>query len=198
MKYLGRNNDGKDLAIQEEVAQLQAVVERMKRLTFDDAGVRPPMGYAISEPILGEGDGHYLIYFDNGASLKLPINKGLPVQETGGLLGIGQPGAFGGATNATTTLAAAPLTYAIMRTATRSVQSNTWKLANGVAQWYREPLEVVNPVRDPEDYDWSEARYNPDDTSAVSLGNQPNLIRTFYALGIWGRSTVEGFGAKKS
>lgn len=47
-------------------------------------------------------------------------------------------------------------------------------------------------------YDWTNAKYNAGDTSNVSLNNQQYLIRTFYALGIWGDKTVQSFGALKN
>lgn len=151
-----------------------------------------PTGYAISEPLSDDAGEYYQVYFDNGCILELRKSLRIPVQETGGVLGIGQAAALEAST---TTLAAAPLTYAIIRTACRSVQLNTWKTSNGVAQWYRDGYIVLNPVNDVAIYDWSNAKYNPADTLAVSLDNQQYLIRTFYALGIWGDATVESFGA---
>ncbi|WP_367986235.1 hypothetical protein AB1F57_05305 [Streptococcus sp. ZY1909104] len=151
-----------------------------------------PTGYAISEPLSDDAGEYYQVYFDNGCILELRKSLKIPVQETGGVLGIGQAAALEAST---TTLAAAPLTYAIIRTACRSVQLNTWKTSNGVAQWYRDGYIVLNPVNDVAIYDWSNAKYNPADTLTVSLDNQQYLIRTFYALGIWGDATVESFGA---
>ncbi|HFI0273055.1 TPA: collagen-like protein, partial [Streptococcus suis] len=151
-----------------------------------------PTGYAISEPLSDDAGEYYQVYFDNGCILQLRKSLRIPVQETGGVLGIGQAAALEAST---TTLAAAPLTYAIIRTACRSVQLNTWKTSNGVAQWYRDGYIVLNPVNDVAIYDWSNAKYNPADTLTVSLDNQQYLIRTFYALGIWGDATVESFGA---
>lgn len=151
-----------------------------------------PTGYAISEPLSDDAGEYYQVYFDNGCILQLRKSLKIPVQETGGVLGIGQAAALEAST---TTLAAAPLTYAIIRTACRSVQLNTWKTSNGVAQWYRDGYIVLNPVNDVAIYDWSNAKYNPADTLTVSLDNQQYLIRTFYALGIWGDATVESFGA---
>lgn len=151
-----------------------------------------PTGYAISEPLSDDAGEYYQVYFDNGCILQLRKSLKIPVQETGGVLGIGQAAALEAST---TTLAAAPLTYAIIRTACRSVQLNTWKISNGVAQWYRDGYIVLNPVNDVAIYDWSNAKYNPADTLTVSLDNQQYLIRTFYALGIWGDATVESFGA---
>lgn len=151
-----------------------------------------PTGYAISEPLSDDAGEYYQVYFDNGCILQLRKSLKIPVQETGGVLGIGQAAALEAST---TTLAAAPLTYAIIRTACRSVQLNTWKTSNGVAQWYRDGYIVLNPVNDVAIYDWSNAKYNPADTITASLDNQQYLIRTFYALGIWGDATVESFGA---
>lgn len=151
-----------------------------------------PTGYAVSELQSDRKGEYYDIYFDNGCILRLRKDLGIPIQETGGVLGIGQPHALEAKSNQ---LEVAPLTYSIMRTATRSVQTNTWKSANNIAQWYRDGFEIVNPVNNPSDFDWTAAKYNANDTSPLSLANQPYLIRTFYALGIWGASTVEEFGA---
>lgn len=110
-----------------------------------------PTGYAISEPLSDDAGEYYQIYFDNGCILELRKSLRIPVQETGGVLGIGQAAALEASS---TTLAAAPLTYAIIRTACRSVQLNTWKISNGIAQWYRDGYIVLNPINDVAIYDW--------------------------------------------
>lgn len=149
-----------------------------------------PTGYTI----VFEGD-EYIIQFDNGARLIIGyVNAKTNIGQIRGLTGIGKPHPFDGKS---TTLVADPLPYAIMRTSVRSVQIATWKTSNGIAIWYRDRIRVENPVRDKDDYDFSKAYYNPNDTNATSLANQPKLIETFYQLGLFSESELLSFGAVK-
>lgn len=65
------------------------------------------------------------------------------------------------------------------------------KVDSNYALYWNAAFIVLNPIRDRNDYDWSNVKIN--DVSEVQ--NQKWIVRTMYELGIWDGATVESFGA---
>ena len=65
------------------------------------------------------------------------------------------------------------------------------KLDSNYALFWNKAFIVLNPIRDRNDYDWSNVKFN--DISDVN--NQKWIARTLYELGIWSGETFESFGA---
>lgn len=65
------------------------------------------------------------------------------------------------------------------------------KVDSNYAAYWNAAFIVLNPIRDRNDYDWSNVKIN--DVSVVQ--NQKWIVRTMYELGIWDGATVESFGA---
>ena len=68
---------------------------------------------------------------------------------------------------------------------------NKEKLDANYSGYWNESFIVLNPIRDRNDYDWSNVKFN--DISDVN--NQKWIARTLYELGIWSGETFESFGA---
>lgn len=68
---------------------------------------------------------------------------------------------------------------------------NKEKLDANYSSYWNESFIVLNPIRDRNDYDWSNVKFN--DISDVN--NQKWIARTLYELGIWSGETFESFGA---
>lgn len=66
----------------------------------------------------------------------------------------------------------------------KKVDSN-WSL------YWNEKFIVINPIRNRDDYDWSNVKMN----DVGNVGNQKWIARTLYELGIWSGEVVESFGA---
>lgn len=65
------------------------------------------------------------------------------------------------------------------------------KVDSNYASYWNDSFVVLNPIRDRNDYDWSNVKFN--DISDVN--NQKWIARTLYELGIWSGETFESFGA---
>ena len=68
---------------------------------------------------------------------------------------------------------------------------NKEKLDANYSIYWDESFIVLNPIRDRNDYDWSNVKFN--DMSNVN--NHKWIARTLYELGIWSGETFESFGA---
>lgn len=68
---------------------------------------------------------------------------------------------------------------------------NKEKLDANYSSYWDESFIVLNPIRDRNDYDWSNVKFN--DMSDVN--NHKWIARTLYELGIWSGETFESFGA---
>lgn len=68
---------------------------------------------------------------------------------------------------------------------------NKEKLDANYSSYWNESFIVLNPIRDRNDYDWSNVKFN--DMSDVN--NHKWIARTLYELGIWSGETFESFGA---
>ena len=65
------------------------------------------------------------------------------------------------------------------------------KVDSNYSAYWDKRFIVLNPIRDRNDYDWSNVKLN--DISNVN--NQKWIARTLYELGIWSGEVVESFGA---
>ena len=68
---------------------------------------------------------------------------------------------------------------------------NKEKLDANYSSYWDEKFIVLNPIRNRNDYDWSNVKFN--DMSDVN--HQKWIARTLYELGIWSGETFESFGA---
>src|SRR5699024_5424446 len=68
---------------------------------------------------------------------------------------------------------------------------NKEKLDANYSAYWNEKFIVLNPIRNRNDYDWSNVKFN--DMSDVN--SQKWIARTLYELGIWSGETFESFGA---
>lgn len=68
---------------------------------------------------------------------------------------------------------------------------NKEKLDANYSSYWDEKFIVLNPIRNRNDYDWSNVKFN--DMSDVN--RQKWIARTLYELGIWSGETFESFGA---
>ena len=68
---------------------------------------------------------------------------------------------------------------------------NKEKLDANYSGYWDEKFIVLNPIRNRNDYDWSNVKFN--DMSDVN--RQKWIARTLYELGIWSGETFESFGA---
>lgn len=66
---------------------------------------------------------------------------------------------------------------------------------NNVFTYWTDDVLVLNPVNDRNDYDFSDAYVNRNDTNATSKENQRNAIRVLWELGIWTDEELSYFGA---
>lgn len=71
---------------------------------------------------------------------------------------------------------------------------DTWK-KTGATYWGQE-IKVLNPIKNKDDYSWSNARLGEKGNKAQwAWEREANVIRIMYELGIWDAKTVESLGA---
>ena len=126
----------------------------------------------------------WTIWFDNGSGLQFPDYK-----TTATIYG------YGYAPNINNT---AWVTYPLVGNIISSSRGTLTieKLKASIdAQYWADSTKVLNPVRDRNKYDWTEARYKPGQTWQDK--RQANVIRVMYELGIYSDADVLSLGAKK-
>lgn len=86
------------------------------------------------------------------------------------------------------------LPQSIIKTSMGIVTVDSWKKA-GATYWDND-ITVLNPVKNKDDYNWSNARFvDKSIRSGWIWEREANVIRIMYELGIWDAKTVESLGA---
>lgn len=127
----------------------------------------------------------WTIIFDNGCSLQMPA---YPTTATVYGYGFGNVSPFG------QTVVAYPIVLSILRSSNGSLSIPQWKSNNGGALYWADSTRVINPINDKEKFDFTNAKYNENDTSSVSLVRQKNVIRVMFELGIWSEDDILDLG----
>ena len=167
-----------DTNLKAQVAELQ---EKLKSL---NTVRRAPTGYTLDRTTTP-----WTIWFDNGC--------GLQMSEYGTaatVYGYGFSASY-----IDNNIVTFPIIPNIMRVSNGSLTIEKIKTLKGYADFWSPSIKIINPIRDRDDYDWANARFNPESLSNnhYSFVRQQYFIRTMYELGIWSKSDVEGFGAVK-
>ena len=140
---------------------------------------RPPTGYALDTSTKP-----WTIWFDNGCGFQMPNywnNKAFYTYGTGN------------------TVTSIFYIYEHPRNIIKVSKGvitpenfkNKEKLDSNYSGYWDEKFIVLNPIRNRNDYDWSNVKFN--DMSDVN--RQKWIARTLYELGIWSGETFESFGA---
>lgn len=127
----------------------------------------------------------WTIIFDNGCSLQMPDYK---TTETVYGYGFGNVSPFG------QTVVAFPIALSILRSSNGSLSIPQWKSNNGGALYWADSTRVINPINDKEKFDFTNAKYNENDTNSISLVRQKNVIRVMFELGIWSEDDILDLG----
>lgn len=161
--------------------QVESLVKQTQTLQEQLALVKPtprraPTGYYVQVV-----NGIKTVWFDNDSGLKY-----LPGD---GQIGWGRSQDFNN--NASNSF---DFPQSIIKTSMGIATVDSWKKA-GATYWANE-ITVLNPVKNKEDYNWSNARF-VDKTvrSGWAWEREANVIRIMYELGIWDGKTVESLGA---
>ena len=162
--------------------QVEELVKQNKALKEQLAFVKPvprraPTGYYIQ--VL---NGIKTVWFDNGSGLSS--------------LGDTQSG-WGRSQNFNNDInGSADFGQSIIKTSMGIATIDSWKKA-GATYWANE-ITVLNPVKNKDDYNWSNARFvDKSVRSGWAWEREANVIRIMYELGIWDAKTVESLGAVK-
>lgn len=160
--------------------QVESLVKQNQTLQEQLALIKPtprraPMGYCIE--VINDRKS---IWFDNGAGL--------------GSFGDTQLG-WGRSQNFNNNIdGSADFGQAIIKTSMGIVTVDTWK-KSGATYWSNE-ITVLNPVKNKDDYNWSNARFGEKGNKAQwAWEREANVIRIMYQLGIWDGKIVESLGA---
>ena len=160
------------------VKQNQTLQEQLSLIK--PAPRRAPMAYTIDR-----STNKKIAWFDNGCGIE--IGNGSDV-----LLGYGQP------YNITKQLGYIGFPNMIIKTSRGISTIEDWQTSSDVSFWNDEVV-VLNPLKNKNDYDWTNAVLNPKDPNPAKYGLyskfQKNIIRIMYELGVWDGKTVESLGA---
>ena len=160
--------------------QVESLVKQTQTLQEQLALIKPaprraPMAYTVdlnSTPPIA--------WFDNGC--------GLDVGGNTTILGANRSQGFGN--NAPSY----DFPNAIIRTSMGIINVDVWKKAN--FNYWHDTVQVLNPLKSADDYDWARARLTERGTlHEYQWNNQRNIVRVMYQLGIWNAKTVENLGA---
>lgn len=145
---------------------------------------KAPTGYTLDRTTIP-----WTVWFDNGCGLQMS-----EYGTTATVYGYGFSASY--IDNSIVTF---PIIPNIMRVSNGSLTIEKIKTLKGSADYWSPSIKIINPIRDRDDYDWANARFNPEalSTNHYSSVRQQYFIRTMYELGIWSESDVEGFGAVK-
>ena len=126
-----------------------------------------------------------IAWFDNGCGIDVGNNSDIS-------FGYGQP------YNITKQLGYIGLPNMIVKTSKGISTIEDWRMSADVSCW-NETVVVLNPLKNKNDYDWTNAVLNPKDPNPARYGSysrfQKNIIRIMYELGVWDGKTVESLGA---
>ena len=162
------------------VKQNQTLQEQLSLIK--PAPRRAPMAYTIDR-----STNKKIAWFDNGCGIE--IGNGSDV-----LLGYGQP------YNITKQLGYIGFPNMIVKTSKGISTIEDWRMSADVSYW-NDTVVVLNPLKNKNDYDWTNAVLNPKDPNPAKYGSyskfQKNIIRIMYELGVWDGKIVESLGAIK-
>lgn len=199
------NLESDDTTIKERISALEEKPD--KDATYDDTSLkakivelesklqslntvrRAPTGYTLDRTTTP-----WTIWFDNGCGMTIP-----EYGTTASIYGYGQ-----GQNAYNNNLAPYPLPPIIMSVSHGTLTVEKIKTIEGMCDFWASGITIINPIRDRNDYDWTNARFNKasleyagDPYYSYKYVRQQYFIRTMYELGIWSESDVEGFGATK-
>lgn len=167
-------------------AQVSELQEKLKSL---NTVRRAPTGYTLDRTTTP-----WTIWFDNGCGMTIP-----EYGTTASIYGYGQ-----GQNAYNNNLAAYPLPPIIMSVSHGTLTVEKIKTIEGMCDFWSSSIKIINPIRDRNDYDWTNARFNKasldyagDPYYSYKYVRQQYFIRTMYELGIWSGEIVEEFGATK-
>lgn len=150
---------------------------------------KAPTGYTLDRTTIP-----WTIWFDNGCGMTIP-----EYGTTASIYGYGQ-----GQNAYNNNFSAYPLPPTIMSVSHGTLTIEKIKTIEGACDFWASGITIINPIRDRNDYDWTNARFNKasldyagDPYYSYKYVRQQYFIRTMYELGIWSESDVEGFGAVK-
>ena len=160
------------------------IVELESKLQSLNTVRRAPTGYTLDRTTTP-----WTVWFDNGCGLQMP-----EYGTTATVYGYGFSASF-----TDNSIATYPIIPNIIRASNGSLTIEKIKTIKGGADYWSPSIKIINPIRNRYDYDWTNARFNPEALSSnhYSSERQQYFIRTMYELGIWSKSDVEGLGATK-
>lgn len=160
------------------------IVELESKLQSLNTVRHAPTGYTLDRTTTP-----WTVWFDNGCGLQMS-----EYGTTATVYGYGFSASY--TDNSITTF---PIIPNIMRVSNGSLTIEKIKTLKGYADYWSKSIKIINPIRDRDDYDWANARFNPEalSTNHYSSVRQQYFIRTMYELGIWSGEIVEEFGATK-
>lgn len=165
------------------------IVELESKLQSLNTVRRAPTGYTLDRTTTP-----WTIWFDNGCGMNIP-----EYGTTASIYGYGQ-----GQNAYNNNFSAYPLPPTIMSVSHGTLTIEKIKTIEGSCDFWASGITIINPIRDRNDYDWTNARFNKasleyagDPYYSYKYVRQQYFIRTMYELGIWSESDVEGFGATK-
>ena len=130
----------------------------------------------------------WTIWFNNGCGMQLPS------YATGATIyGYG----YGNQAPWTQNAPSYPLPISILASSNGSMAIANWATKNGLANYWADNTLIINPLCDKNTFIFTNAKYNINDTDALSLSRQKNVIRVMYELGIWSEADILSLGAVK-
>ena len=184
-----------DTDIKERIETLEAKPDN--DTIYDDTGItkriekieasvtrRAPTGYTLDRTTTP-----WTIWFDNGCGLQMP-----EYSTTATVYGYGF-----GASYTDNNITTYPIIPNIIRASNGSLTIEKIKTIKGGADFWSPSIKIINPIRNRDDYDWENARFNTEALSNNSYQyvRQQYFIRTLYELGIWSDDDVLSLGAVK-
>lgn len=184
-----------DTDIKERIETLEAKPDN--DTIYDDTGItkriekieasvtrRAPTGYTLDRTTTP-----WTIWFDNGCGLQMP-----EYSTTATVYGYGF-----GASYTDNNITTYPIIPNIIRASNGSLTIEKIKTIKGGADFWSPSIKIINPIRNRDDYDWENARFNTEALSNNSYQyvRQQYFIRTMYELGIWSDDDVLSLGAVK-
>lgn len=172
-----------DTSLKAKIAELESKLQPLNTVRH------APTGYTLDRTTTP-----WTVWFDNGCGMTIP-----EYGTTASIYGYGQ-----GQNAYNNNLAPYPLPPIIMSVSHGTLTVEKIKTIEGMCDFWAPGITIINPIRDRNDYDWTNARFNKasldyagDPYYSYKYVRQQYFIRTMYELGIWSESDVEGFGATK-
>lgn len=166
---------------------VQELMKQNKSLQEQLALVKPtprraPTGYSIDKTELP-----WTIWFDNGCGMQVTGNPGNDV-------------IYGTSEHVSVIVSSSnwkiyPLLSNILSYCHGTLSLEKIKL-NIDATYWDDGIKVLNPIKNEDEYDWSNVFFSTNGTRAEWIrSREKNVARVFYALGILNAKTVESLGA---